>query len=80
MYQWVKDKIFPDPQRAPKSEYEQTADERPSKSEIKARKRFSREHGRRVRAREKELEKAWQGPRKFIVRGDCGAVPGGAAC
>ncbi|KAJ5916044.1 hypothetical protein N7504_000059 [Penicillium tannophilum] len=71
MFEQVKAKLWSDPERPSRVGYKRTADEKPSKSEEKAQKRFSREHSKRVRAREKALVKAQEERArvwKFVIR------------
>lgn len=80
MFEELKAKLWSNSERPSKDEYKQTADEKPSKSEEKAQKRFSREHSERVRAREKALVKAQEeraGGRKFEMRGSFLTIGGG---
>lgn len=80
MFEQVKAKLWSKPERPSKEEHKQTADEKPSKSEAKAQKRFSREHSKRVRAREKALVKAQEeraGVGKFEMRGSFLTIGGG---
>ncbi|KAJ5644471.1 hypothetical protein N7507_010482 [Penicillium longicatenatum] len=75
MLEQLKVKLWSNTEKPSKREYTQTADEKPTKSEEKAQKRFSREHSKRVRAREKALTKAQEkreGVGKFVIRGSGG--------
>ncbi|KAJ5541796.1 hypothetical protein N7494_006872 [Penicillium frequentans] len=80
MFEQVKAKLWSNLERPSKGGYKRTADEKPSKSEEKAQKRFSREHSKRVRAREKALVKAQEkraGSGKFEMRGSFLTIGGG---
>ncbi|KAJ6093533.1 hypothetical protein N7486_008822 [Penicillium sp. IBT 16267x] len=80
MFERMKAKLWSNPEKPSKDESKQTANEKPSKSEEKAQERFSREHSKRVRAREKALVKAQEeraGGQTFEMRGSFLTICGG---
>ncbi|KAJ5644147.1 uncharacterized protein N7484_006654 [Penicillium longicatenatum] len=80
MFEKMISKLRSNTEKPSKREYKQTADEKPTKSEEKAQKRFSREHSKRVRAREKALVKAQEkraGGGKFKMKGSFLTIGGG---
>ncbi|KAJ6011619.1 hypothetical protein N7451_003031 [Penicillium sp. IBT 35674x] len=80
MFEQVKAKLWSSSARPSKDGYNRTADEKPSKSEEKAQKRFSREHSKRVLAREKALAKAQEkraGGGRYNIRGSFLTIGGG---
>ncbi|KAJ5852586.1 uncharacterized protein N7529_011971 [Penicillium soppii] len=78
MFKWAKDKLSPgQPSNMVKNEDGKPPGDRAPSSDENAQKRFSREHGKKVRAREKELERQGQGKIKMYIKGNFVAIGGG---